>query len=670
MRRRLLATLGPASLNQRVISRLDELGVDLFRLNLSHTQIEDAERLIRLVQAATRVPLSLDTEGAQIRTGDFVDPNITLRENSYVRICRKRVAGDALNFNLAPGFIVDQLQVGDVLTLDAEALVQVIETAEDSVKLRVLHGGQVGRNKAVTLRRDIDLPALTEKDRAILAIGRELGIKHVALSFANRAEDVDEIRAISGDDVEVIAKIECLNGICNLDAIAERADALLIDRGDLSRQVPLERIPRAQKSIIARATNLGVPVYVATNLLESMVVAPQPTRAEVNDVFNTLLDGADGLVLAAETAIGRFPIECTSMVRRLMDEFESSLSEPRDFCAEISEAAIRSMPHKQGEAEPSRLVVGRRSIEQAWALAHGLYEPLTGFLGQKDLLSVLHGHRLSDGSAWPMPVLLQIDDVTRDEINPSDVVQLCDAAGHTHAELEITEIFELDRLAVARQWFGTASPDHPAVREILAGGPFAVAGRVTPPEGGSTAPSPLSLPPRQLRFAMERKGWSRIVGFHTNAVPLRAHESYQLRAIEETHADGLLISVTSCPATGADQEIALKAYELMLEFAIYPQGRTLLVTLPAAQNSCFKRHAAFQALCHRNMGCTHFVFGHHHGFAHSQMESDALHEYLGTLGPLGIELLHYGDVDPADLHVRPLLRDNLGSQIGSNIPSS
>ena len=159
--------------------------------------------------------------------------------------------------------------------------------------LWILNGGTIGASKAITvLERDIELPPLTEKDRQAIEIGNRAGIRHVALSFANSAADVDETRSVAAPGAMIISKIECLNGLFNLSEIATRSDAILIDRGDLSRQVNVEKLPFAQKDIIRRSKQLGVPVYVATNLMESMVTSPHPTRAEVNDVYNTLIDGA------------------------------------------------------------------------------------------------------------------------------------------------------------------------------------------------------------------------------------------------------------------------------------------------------------------------------------------------------------------------------------------
>ena len=251
MTKEIFCTLGPSSLNESVITRLEELGVDLFRLNLSHTKLHDVARIIQRIQSWTSVPLCLDTEGAQIRTGDLVDGKIKVRENNIVRIHRQLVLGDSTGFNLYPNYIVDKLERGDFVSIDDSVLVRIIEIDTDAVVVRVLCGGEMGKNKAVTVDRDISMPALTKKDRKALAIGREMGIRHVALSFAHRSSDVDEIHEVSGEDVFVISKIESSNALERLDEIASKSDALLIDRGDLSRQVPVEQIPKLQKNIIA-----------------------------------------------------------------------------------------------------------------------------------------------------------------------------------------------------------------------------------------------------------------------------------------------------------------------------------------------------------------------------------------------------------------------------------
>jgi pyruvate kinase len=646
VRTEILATLGPSSLNDRVIKRLEALGVTLFRLNLSHTRLDEAEDLIRYVQRTTDVPLSLDTEGAQIRTGSFVDETIGLRENSTVRVHRRPVPGDSRDFNLYPETIVSELAVGDFVSLDSVVLAQVTDVEPDRATLRVLAGGPVGRNRAVTVERDIPMPPLTPKDRAILAIGRELGIRHVALSFANRASDLEAIRAAAGPDASVISKIECRAGLRNLAEIAQRSDALLIDRGDLSRQVPIERIPATQKRIIQRAKEAGRPVYVATNLMESMVTAPHPTRAEVNDVYNTLMDGADGLVLAAETAIGRFPIECVGMVVKLAREFEAA--ERGEPTLEMSDSiSLLVEPHggrlvqrEADSAEPARaaaqrlaaLPVGRRELIDCLQIARGAYSPLTGFMDAETLDSVLREHRLSDGTVWPLPILLQVPADPRSRVGPGDRVALEDRAGTARALLDVSGLFEIDLDAVAELWFGTDAADHPGALRLRAGGPLCVAGEVTLLDDAGIVSPRYALPPAQSRFIFVRKGWNRVVGFHTAAVPRRAHEAAQLAALEASHADGL--------------------------------GRVALGRLPGFARHSPAREAVLTALCHKNLGCSHFALPHEPGVPEAQARQ--IRELFEKLGDLGIEPVEIdAPAPPSGGEMREIVRELVEAEGGS-----
>ena len=195
MSKEILCTLGPASMNGRVIGRLTELGATLFRINLSHTSLADVGDVIDTIRSHTDVPICLDTEGAQVRTGAFVEGKVSIAENEIIQIPHARAPGNARCFNLYPSTIVGDLEVGDFISIDFNAvLVQVIEADAEGVAVRVLNGGEIGSNKAVTVERALTMPPLTEKDIAALKIGRAKGIDHVALSFANFPEDVDEIR--------------------------------------------------------------------------------------------------------------------------------------------------------------------------------------------------------------------------------------------------------------------------------------------------------------------------------------------------------------------------------------------------------------------------------------------------------------------------------------------
>ena len=221
MTKKLLCTLGPASFRVDVIPRLAELGASLFRINLSHTRAADLAETIGFIRARSDVPICLDSEGAQIRTGSFVTDGFDLRENAIVRVPLRRVPGDPTSFNLYPDDIVTALKVGDFVSIDFNAvLVQVTAVDAEGAVMRVISGGRVGRNKAVTVERDIHLPPLTDKDRECIAIGKDLGIENFALSFANSGADVEEMRALVGPDAYVISKIESLSGIRNLADIA------------------------------------------------------------------------------------------------------------------------------------------------------------------------------------------------------------------------------------------------------------------------------------------------------------------------------------------------------------------------------------------------------------------------------------------------------------------
>lgn len=681
MNRDLLCTLGPSSLNDGVIKRLEELGVNLFRLNLSHTPHNRIASTVEYIRSRTDVPLCLDTEGAQVRSGGLVDGRITLRENSLVNVHRHRVPGDPHNINLYPSFVLDHLEVGDVLTMDDFVLVQVVELRPDAAVMRVLCGGELGQNKAVTVQRDIPLPALTPKDRKAVRIAREMGIRHLALSFAHRAEDVDEIREEFGGEAFVISKIECSAGMRNLEAIAARSDALLIDRGDLSRQVPIEQIPKVQKAIIHTAKGTGTKVYVATNLMESMVTFPYPTRAEVNDVYNTLVDGADGLVLAAETAVGKYPIGCASMLVRIAREFESSAGNghavlPTTPISLLIEPLGGQLTVREGSALSSEEIERLPAIEVAETdlmdcelIANGTYSPLTGFMDKEMLESVLQSNRLPDGLPWTMPILLPVDPKEASRLGKGDMVRLEGPPGLGRAVLEVRDVFTYDPERLAEGWFGTTSTSHPGVARVSRRGTTFLAGDV---ELVDTPPSPFDqykLTPAMARFIFTKKGWSRVVGFHSRNVPHRVHQLIQMKALERTHADGLFISPVIGPKKPGDYLAGpiLSSYQLLLDFGHYPRGKVVLGCFATYSRYCGPREAVFTAICRRNMGCSHFIVGRDHtgvGTFYNDRDTRQLFEELHDVGvrPVFFDMLGY---DPSSDSYQPEGTPGLVSISGS-----
>jgi len=318
--KKILATLGPSSWHPEVIRKIARENVQLLRINLSHEPIENIRDRIKLIQANTDVDICLDSEGGQIRTRVMQGERADYEKGSIVKFSfnNSGCKPDCLSFT--PKGIVRGFEVGDVLSVDFDmARFEVVEIRDDHCLARVVSEGSVGSNKAATLFRSIDMPPITDKDREAFAIGLEMGVRHFALSFAGSGSDVDQVRDIVGPDSTIISKIESRKALSNLVEIIAASDELLIDRGDLSREVPIEKIPFMQRRIISMAKLQDKPIYVATNCLESMCTSREPTRAEVNDIVSTLIMGSDGLVLAAETTIGKYPVEAVQMVRKLID---------------------------------------------------------------------------------------------------------------------------------------------------------------------------------------------------------------------------------------------------------------------------------------------------------------------------------------------------------------
>lgn len=660
MTKELLCTLGPASMNERVIKRLTDLGVSLFRINLSHTALADLQSTIELIQRHTHVPICLDTEGAQVRNGPLAGGKVILAEHSLIRACRLDQPGDSECFSFYPDSVVEMLEVGDFVSIDFNSvLVQVIAKDEGAVTMRVLNGGLMGQNKAVSVDRPLSLQALTKKDRGAIAIGRQMGIVNYALSFANCGEDVDLIRGLCGGSVRIISKIECRNGLIHLEDIVSRSDAILIDRGDLSREIPIEQIPMMQKQIIGQCNKAGRPVYVATNLLESMIEQPGPTRAEVNDVITTLGSGADGLVLAAETAVGANPIASANMIVRLIRSFETSQTGgEKGFYWENSRSLLVP-PHggalvdrhaddllRASLNEMRRMQVGAEELMDCEQIAVGTYSPLTGFMDRTTVTTVLSESRLPDGQIWSMPILLPLNNDAGFIPEVAEHLLLCDDGGQERAVLKVSEVFNLDLEPVAKAWFGTIDPAHPGVSKLRTRDGRFVAGEIHLLKRGDSLFRQYELTPAQTRSLFVHKGWTRVVGFHTRNPAHRVHEHIQLMALHATHADGLYIS----PVSGLKKKgdflpgPVMQSYQTLLRLGAYPEGRVVLGSFATYSRFAGPREAVFTALCRKNMGCSHFIVGRDHAGVGQFYSDDALEGYLTEIGELGIELVRFGPI--------------------------
>ena len=310
---KLFITLGPSTLNKKFLSSINSKYVKLLRINLSHTKIKDLKKIVLFIRKYSNIDICFDTEGAQVRTSKVINDKKQLTRNQIVHINKSNISNS--HITLTPNNIYKKLKLGDTLDIDFNsAKIKVIDENSSRYKCKVIESGSIGSNKSVSVSRSINIPPFTDKDIKAFELANNLNIKNIALSFTSSEQDIKKLRKYFENDITITSKIESKKGLLNLNKILNEANNILIDRGDLSKEIPLPLIPKKQKEIISAANQRNVPVFVATNLLESMVTKKEPTRAEVNDIYNTLVDGADGLVLAAETAIGNYPTECIDMI--------------------------------------------------------------------------------------------------------------------------------------------------------------------------------------------------------------------------------------------------------------------------------------------------------------------------------------------------------------------
>jgi pyruvate kinase len=328
MRRRrsakIVATLGPASAGLERIRALFDAGVDVFRLNFSHgTHDQHRARFaeIRQVEAETGRPIGIlaDLQGPKLRVGNFAEGRIQLRNGERFRFDLDPSPGDATRASLPHPEIFAALSPGTQLLLDDGKLrLGVVECGADFAETEVIVGGLLSDHKGVNVPQAVlPISAITEKDRADLSFALDQGTDWVALSFVQRPEDVAEGRKLIGTSAGLLVKLEKPAAISRLDEIIDLADALMVARGDLGVEMPPEDVPSVQKQVIHACRVAGKPVIVATQMLESMIGAPTPTRAEASDVATAVYEGADAVMLSAETAAGQYPVEAVAMMDRI-----------------------------------------------------------------------------------------------------------------------------------------------------------------------------------------------------------------------------------------------------------------------------------------------------------------------------------------------------------------
>lgn len=334
-RTKIVCTLGPTSRTEETLVALIEAGMDVARLNLSHgDHALHAESIAALRRAAARtgrrVAVMIDTKGPEIRVGTFAAGGVTLRAGAPFTLTTRDVPGDESIVGVPYANLPREVKPGGILLLDdGKITLEVLEIAGTDIRCRVLNGGPISDRKKLTAPgARHSLPFLSEQDAEDIRFGVRQGVDFVAASFVRSAADVEAVRGVlreAGGDALVIAKIENCEGVENLEEILAAADGIMVARGDMGVEYPVEEVPLIQKKIIARCRRAGKPVVTATQMLESMIHSPRPTRAEASDVANAILDGTDAVMLSAETASGDYPVEAVRTMARIAERTDEAL---------------------------------------------------------------------------------------------------------------------------------------------------------------------------------------------------------------------------------------------------------------------------------------------------------------------------------------------------------
>lgn len=335
---KIICTIGPVSENRETLSQIIKAGMNASRHNFSHgDHAEHGERITLVKQLSKEfnkpIAVILDTKGPEIRTGNFTEGKVELKEGtSFTIYCKEQVSGDASKCSVSYDDLSYDVKPGNMILIDDGLVGLEVQSVEaNKIHCIVKNSGMVGTHKGVNVPGvSINLPAITEKDIADLKFGIEVGVDIIAASFIRKAADVLEIRKVlqdnGGSNILIFSKIENQEGVNNLDEIIKYSDGIMVARGDLGVEIPIEQLPLVQKLIIEKCNFAGKPVITATQMLDSMIRNPRPTRAEASDIANAIFDGTDSIMLSGETANGKYPVEAVKTMAKIAETAESKLN--------------------------------------------------------------------------------------------------------------------------------------------------------------------------------------------------------------------------------------------------------------------------------------------------------------------------------------------------------
>jgi pyruvate kinase len=334
---KIVCTIGPVSETEEMLKHLISAGMNVARLNFSHGDYaEHGARISRIKRVREElglpVAILLDTKGPEIRTGDFKSQEVFLKEGQEFTLTTRDILGDHSICSISYKGLPDDVKSGDIILIDdglVELEVQEVVNGED-IRCTVLNNGVVKKHKGINVPGiRINMPPITEKDKADIEFGIQSGIDFIAASFVRTAEDVMAIREVlkqnQAEHIQIISKIENREGINNINDIIGISDGIMVARGDLGVEVPAEELPLIQKEIIRKCNKVGKPVITATQMLDSMIRNPRPTRAEVTDIANAILDGTDAIMLSGETAAGKYPLESVETMSQIARKTEEAI---------------------------------------------------------------------------------------------------------------------------------------------------------------------------------------------------------------------------------------------------------------------------------------------------------------------------------------------------------
>ncbi len=444
-RAKIVATLGPSSSTEEIFRQLVRAGLDVARLNFSHGSHEQKSELIAMVRKVAKeenkpICILADLQGPKIRTGTLVDHKpVLLEAGKRLTITPEKLDGTAERVSTVFTTLAENLKAGDqILLSDGLIELRVLELQGADVVTEIINGGMLGEKKGINLPGvAIKVPSLTEKDEEDLEFCLKAGADTVAVSFVQTADDVRYVKrriAELGGDAWVIAKLEKPQAIDHLDSILEASDAIMVARGDLGVEVPPEKVPAIQKHIIRRAAEYRKPVITATQMLESMVENPRPTRAEASDVANAIYDGSDAVMLSAESAAGKYPVESVAMMNKIVVETEAQMHlEPKPLVVgkrrslTVPETICECMAHSAQDLDLAAIAIFTESGNTARLLSK--YRPEAPIFALSPFPAVVHRSMLLWGT---YPILCERFDGTDTLVMMAE--KILESGGHVKAK--------------------------------------------------------------------------------------------------------------------------------------------------------------------------------------------------------------------------------------------